>query len=249
MFRPARISSALVTLAAVAALHAITPALSAQTNTTRRGDSALPRGYGDLNFAVSQPIGDFSDFIGTGYGLTGGFVWNLDHDRVFGIRAEGGFVQYGSETIGGCLVSCRVPVDVTTTNDIGFGGIGPQISVPAGPFRPYINATAGFTYFFTHSSVNDTEDYDYGAYDATNHDDLVFALTGGGGVLIPLSMRTIPVLLDLGATVHRNGQASYLRRGSIRDLPDGSIVISPIRSEANFVTYRIGISIGVPAGR
>jgi hypothetical protein len=247
MFRPVYVQRALVTVAALVVVHAMTPALFAQTNPTRRGDSALPRGYGDLNFAVSQPIGAFGDFIGTGYGLTGGFVWNFDRDRVFGIRAEGGFVQYGSETIGGCLVSCRVPVDVTTSNDIAFAGIGPQISVPAGLFRPYINATAGVSYFFTHSSVNDDDGYYNGAFDATNHDDAVFALTGGGGVLIPLSMRRTPVLLDLGATFHRNGQATYLRKGSIRDLPDGSIVISPIRSEANFVTYRIGISIGVPS--
>jgi hypothetical protein len=249
MSRPARIPSALVTFAALTSFAAITPALSAQTNATRRGEAVAPRGYGDLNFAVAQPIGDFGKFIGTGYGLTGGFVWNLDRDRVFGIRAEGGFVQYGSETIGGCLVSCRVPVDVTTTNDIGFGGIGPQVSVPAGPFRPYINATAGFSYFFTHSSIGDSDEYDSGAYDHTNHDDLVFAVTGGGGVLIPVSMRTIPVLLDLGATVHRNGQASYLRKGSIRDLPDGNIVVNPIRSDANFVTYRIGVSIGIPTRR
>ena len=247
MFRPARIPSALVTFVAVAFLAAIAPALSAQA-AARRAD-APPRGYGDLNFAVSQPIGDFSKFIGTGYGLTGGFVWNLDRDRVFGIRVDGGFVEYGSETIGGCLVSCRVPVDVTTTNDIGFGGIGPQLSVPTGPFRPYVNATAGFSYFFTHSSISDSDEYDNGAYDHTNHDDLVFAVTGGGGVLIPVSMRRIPVLLDLGATVHRNGQASYLRKGSIKDLPDGSIVINPIRSDANFVTYRIGVSIGISTGR
>ena len=245
MFR-LRCFRALATVAAVVAAHAVAPALFAQTNTARRGDAALPRGYGDLNFAVAQPIGAFGDFIGTGYGVTGGFVWNFDRDRVFGLRAEGGFVQYGSETIGGCLVSCRVPVDVTTTNDIAFAGIGPQVSVPAGYFRPYINATAGISYFFTHSSISDAGDYDTGQFDATNHDDAVFALTGGGGVLIPLSMRRTPVLLDLGATFHRNGEATYLRKGSIRDLPDGSIVISPIRSEANFVTYRIGISIGVP---
>jgi hypothetical protein len=77
----------------------------------------------------------------------------------------------------------------------------------------------------------------------------VFALTGGGGFLIPLSMRRTPVLLDLGATFHRNGEATYLRKGSIRDNPDGSITIDPIRSEANFITYRIGVSIGVPTGR
>src|SRR5262245_50793685 len=245
MFRPVRTSSALVTLAAVASLHAIAPALSAQTNTTQRGASAPQRGYGDLNFAVSQPIGDFGDFIGTGYGLTGGFVWNLDRDRVFGIRAEGGFVQYGSERVDGCFFTCRVPVDVNTSNDIIFAGIGPQISVPAGFFRPYLNATAGVSYFYTHSSVSSDNGYE-GDYDHTNHDDAVFALTGGGGFLIPLSMRRTPVLLDLGATFHRNGEATYLRKGSITDNPDGSISINPIRSEANFITYRIGVSIGIP---
>jgi len=55
-----------------------------------------------------------------------------------------------------------------------------------------------------------------------------------------------PILLDLGATFHRNGEATYLRKGSIQDNPDGSISINPIRSEANFITYRIGVSIGIP---
>ena len=248
MYRPARFFNALATFVAIASLHAIAPALSAQTNPTRRGDSALPRGYGDINFAVSQPLGDFNDFIGAGYGLTGGFVWNLDRDRVFGIRAEGGFVQYGNETTSGCFISCRVPVDINTSNDIVFAGVGPQITVPAGPVRPYLNATAGFSYFFTHSSVSGRDDYE-NEFDATNHDDGVFALTGGGGFLIPLSMRRTPVLLDLGATFHRNGEATYLRKGSIVDNPDGSIVINPIRSEANFITYRIGVSIGIPTRR
>lgn len=245
MSRLARYSSALV---AIATFASIASTLSAQANPVRR-ESALPRGYGDINFAVSQPLGAFNDYIGAGYGLTGGFVWNFDRDRVFGIRAEGGFVQYGNERTGACLVSCRVEVDVNTSNDIVFGGIGPQITVPAGPFRPYLNATAGFSYFFTHSSITGRNNYENDVFDTTNHDDAVFALTGGGGFLIPLSMRRTPVLLDLGATFHRNGEATYLRKGSIVDNPDGSITISPIRSEANFITYRIGVSIGVPSGR
>jgi hypothetical protein len=217
---------------------------SAQAVPARRTNQ-LPRAYGDINFAVSQPLGAFNDFIGEGYGLTGGFVWNVDRDRVFGIRAEAGFVQYGNERVSGHIVNDRVPVDVSTSNDIVFAGIGPQISVPAGFFRPYLNATAGLSYFYTHSSIN--SDYGYEQdYDHTNHDDAVFALTGGGGFLIPLSMRRTPVLLDLGATFHRNGEATYLRKGSIQDNPDGSITINPIRSEANFITYRIGVSIGIP---
>jgi hypothetical protein len=245
MLRPARFFSA---LAVFAATSATASALSAQTSVARRTGS-LPRAYGDINFAIAQPLGSFNDFIGEGYGLTGGFVWNFDRDRVFGIRAEGGFVQYGSETSRICPFGCRVDVDVNTDNDIAFGGIGPQISVPAGFLRPYLNATAGFTYFFTHSSVSGNDGYDNNLFDTTNHDDAVFALTGGGGFLIPLSMRRTPVLLDLGATFHRNGQATYLRKGSIKDNPDGSIVITPIRSEANFVTYRIGVSIGIPGSR
>jgi hypothetical protein len=245
MFRPARFLTALSVLSAVAA----TSTLAAQTNSVQRSNNTLPRGYGDINFAVSQPLGAFNDFIGQGYGLTGGFVWNFDKDRVFGLRAEGGFVQYGNERTGICLVTCRIPVDVNTSNDIAFGGVGPQITVPAGPLRPYLNATAGFSYFFTHSSVSGENDYDNSYFDATNHDDAVFALTGGGGFLIPLSMRRTPILLDLGATFHRNGEATYLRKGSIKDNPDGSIEITPIRSEANFVTYRIGVSIGIPTRR
>jgi hypothetical protein len=139
-----------------------------------------------------------------------------------------------------------VNVDVNTDHDILFAGVGPQISVPAGFFRPYINATAGVSYFFTHSSVSGDNSGE-NLFDTTNHDDAVFALTGGGGFLIPLSMRRTPVLLDVGATYHRNGEATYLRKGSIVDNPDGSITISPIRSEANFMTYRIGVSIGFPS--
>jgi len=246
MVRPARIFNALSTVAALAALGATT--LSAQASPAQRANSNLPRGYGDINFAVARPLGDLGDFIGEGYGVTGGFVWNLDRDRVFGIRAEGGFVQYGNEQTDACLVNCRIQVDVNTSNDIVFGGIGPQISVPTGPVRPYMNATAGFSYFFTHSSVSGDDD-SYDQFDTTNHDDVVFALTGGGGLLIPLSMWNAPVLLDLGATFHRNGKATYLREGSIRDFPDGSIRIDPIRSDANFITYRIGISVGIPTRR
>src|SRR5688572_4146710 len=242
MSRPARFFTVLAALAATAS------ALSAQTSPIRRADSSLPRAYGDINLAVSQPIGDFNDFVGAGYGITGGFVWNLDRDRVFGIRAQGGFLQYGNERTDACLISCRIGVDINTSNDIVFAGVGPQITVPAGWLRPYMNATAGFGYFFTHSSISGDNDYDNN-YDTTNHDDAVFAVTGGGGFLIPLSMRRTPVLLDFGATFHRNGEATYLRKGSIVENPDGSISINPIRSEANFITYRLGVSIGVPTRR
>ncbi len=227
-----------------------TTALSAQVSPVQRNDASLPRAYGDINFIVAQPVGAFNTYISEGYGVNGGFVWNFDRDRVFGIRVEGGFLQYDSENRKLCFPgTCRVGLDLNTTNGIVFGGVGPQFSVPAGPVRPYLNALAGFSYFHTESSVSGRNDFDEDYFNTTNHDDAVFALTGGGGFLIPLSMRRTPVLLDIGATYHRNGEASYLRRGSIIDHPDGSITIRPIQSEANFITYRIGVSIGVRTGR
>lgn len=237
-------------LVAFATGSVLATTLSAQGAPVPRGGAALPRAYGDINFIVAQPVGEFDTFISEGYGVNGGFVWNFDRDRVFGMRVEGGFLQYDSEERQMCFPgSCRIGIDLTTTNDIFWGGIGPQISVPSGLVRPYMNATFGFSYFYTESSVSGVDDLDLEYFNTTNHDDLVFAVTGGGGFLIPLSMGRTPVLLDLGATYHRNGDATYLRRGSIIDHPDGSVTIRPIRSEANFVSYRIGVSIGFPTTR
>ncbi len=57
-----------------------------------------------------------------------------------------------------------------------------------------------------------------------------------------------PVALDLGARYHRNGVMEYLTEGDIEDNPDGSITLYPNRSEANYIAYRLGISIGIPRG-
>jgi hypothetical protein len=56
------------------------------------------------------------------------------------------------------------------------------------------------------------------------------------------------VLVDLGATYHRNGVAEYLRKGDIVDHPDGSIELFPNRTEANLVVFRVGVSFGLGGG-
>jgi hypothetical protein len=37
----------------------------------------------------------------------------------------------------------------------------------------------------------------------------------------------------------------YLREGGIEDLPDGSVVLHPINSDANLLSYRIGFSVSL----
>jgi hypothetical protein len=65
-------------------------------------------------------------------------------------------------------------------------------------------------------------------------------------VLVPVyrNARTL-VFLDLGARYHDNGRnVRYLRKGGIRDLPDGRIELDVIQSRADLVTWHIGVSVG-----
>jgi hypothetical protein len=200
-----------------------------------------------LTAMVSDPQGEFGTYVGAGYGLMVDLVPKLGHAGVFGLRLELGFLQYGSETKRACLsytVGCRITVDVTTSNDILVAGIGPQIMAPSGAVRPYATGTVGLAYFFTHSSVSGTSDTNPFA-DSENFHDAVLAWTGGGGMLITVRRGARPIFIDVGVRYHHNGRASYLREGSIVDNPDGSITITPITSQTNFVAYRIGVSIGI----
>jgi hypothetical protein len=138
----------------------------------------------------------------------------------------------------------RITVDVSTSNNIAALGIGPQIMVPSGTFRPYLNGTIGFSYFFTESSVSGS-DNSFEFASTKNFDDFTFAWTGGAGVYIPVHAGRTPVSIDLGARYHGNGRAHYLREGSIEDNGAGGVTITPIESNTNLITYQIGISVGI----
>lgn len=205
-----------------------------------------PRVHSGGAFVIAAPVGEFDDYVGTGWGLSGHLVVNLEREGLLGVRIGGGFVNYGRETRRVCFsqtVGCRVEVDLTTTNNIFFAAIGPELAVPTGPIRPYINASIGFAYFATTSSVEDITGTDEIA-STTNFDDFTGAWHTGGGIRIPLGTST-PIRVDLGISYHGNGQVEYLTEGGIIDNPDGSITLDPILSDANLLTFNIGVSIGI----
>ncbi|HET6681415.1 MAG TPA: hypothetical protein VFG84_09475 [Gemmatimonadaceae bacterium] len=206
-----------------------------------------PRHSLGIDFTISQPVGEFDRFVNEGYGVDGHYLLRLDRRGIFGLRAQLGAVMYGRESNRACLsttIGCRILVDVSTTNNILSGGFGPQVQLPSGPVRPYLAATAGFSYFFTRSSVEGTYDNESFA-STTNQDDGTFAWTGSGGVKIPLGSGRQSVMLDLGARYNGNGRVTYLRKGGIQDLPNGDIMIDPIRSKADLVTWHIGLVVGL----
>ena len=191
---------------------------------------------------LAAPLGEFNDNVGLGGGVGLGGLLYLGDNRYAALRAEGSLVVYGSDTVRRPL-SPTIPfvdVDVETTNSILTAGVGPQIFLATGPIRPYIYGTVGLSYFVTQTSVKgDHEDEPIAS--TTNFDDLNLLLSGGGGLSVRLHKR---VNLDLSAVYNHNGLAEYVTEGGLRELRGGGWTADPIASNANLITYRVGISIG-----
>ncbi|MBR9989853.1 MAG: hypothetical protein KFH98_08870 [Gemmatimonadetes bacterium] len=215
-------------------------------------DAAVaPLVYFGLQGQYARPVGEFRDYVKHGGGLNINVAWPVQRGGPFALRADGGFIVYGSESRQVCFsstVGCRILLDLTTTNSIAYLNAGPQLMLPDGPVRPYVNAAIGGSYFGTSSSVSGLDGNQDDFASTTNFDDITLAWTGGGGLLVSLSRGRTPVLLDLGVRYHGNGEVEYLKRGDIQDNTDGTITITPTRSEANLLTFQIGVQIGARSG-
>ncbi|HJR63040.1 MAG TPA: hypothetical protein VJ803_05015 [Gemmatimonadaceae bacterium] len=200
------------------------------------------------HFMVATPQDEFADYVDTGFGFGGHLIYALDQAGAVGLRVDLGFVNYGRESRRTCLsttIGCRIQVEIETSNNIVVFGVGPHFMVPNGRFRPYLTGTAGLAYFFTESSLEGVRDFDDEEFfQTTNFDDVTFAWTGAAGIYIPLRRGLRPISLDLGVRYHGNGEARYLREGSIEDQP-GTIIITPIESKTNLLVYQIGVVFGL----
>jgi hypothetical protein len=201
------------------------------------------RWFGTLSVVAAQPLGEFNDYIDFGGGISGGVMYQLTPNGPVALRFDAGYVLYGSEKTR-IRPFPRLEGDITTNNSIVYAGIGPQFMVPNGTFRPYVGGSAGLSYFFTQSSLDGTASGSDPILETTNFDDVTFAFTGAAGIYIPLRRGLKPISLDIGARYHANGQARYLREGSIEDHPDNSITVTPIESETNLLTWHLGIAVG-----
>jgi hypothetical protein len=234
-------STTLAALLALATLAATAAPLEAQYGFGSRPPRVALGGGG----FVAQPVGEFGDYVDNGYGGGGHLLLRVDPRGFFALRADVGYLVYGHERKRVSLPDAgRVQFDVTTSNNILTYSFGPQLAVPTGPIRPYVNAMVGGSYFFTQSSVGGSDnETDFAS--TRNFSDNVPSYGYGGGVFVPFAVRNALVGLDLGARFIRNGVTRYLREGGITDLPDGGYTVSPIESETNLVVYHIGVSVGL----
>lgn len=199
--------------------------------------------------AVSVPRAELNDFIDEGYGVGGQLLYRLDPAGVLSLRLDGAAVTYGKESFRTPLsrTVSRVLVDVETRNSIALLGFGPQLTLPAGPIRPYVNGAIGLGYFFTESSVEDEGGFrlrDREIASTTNFDDLSFSWGGGGGIELAVGSGSHPLLLQLDVQYRNHGRTEFLREGSIEE-DDGRVTFDPLRAEADLLLVRLGVGVGL----
>lgn len=233
---------------------ALTAMLASSASAQDSNENNLNRSLSDLarrsSFTVAvdqtRPQGAFGRNIGLGYGLSGAYLFRLDRDGVLSIRADVAGVVYGnewkqapfSETVGG-----RVQVNVRTTNYIIPMSVGPQLALPAGPIRPYVNAGIGAQAFVTESAVEGIDGFSIAS--TTNQSDAALMWVAGGGIYVPMVPGLKMVQLDLGIQYIDGGRARYLAPGSIVDLPGGNVRISSLESATRLVMLHVGARIGL----
>lgn len=201
-------------------------------------------GFAGFSFIIAQPQQEFADYLNTSFGGSVYGLWR-PKEGVLGLRFEGGAIGYGQETQRLRFANTsRVTLDLTTSNIIGFGHVGPQFTLPGARVQPYIAPSIGATYIATVSSVSGHDNAESFASE-TNYHDWLFSYGATAGVYVPVSRGRTPVMIDFSARYNQNGNAHYLVKGSIQDNDDGTISYAPISSSANMLTFQVGVSIGV----
>ena len=195
-----------------------------------------------LHLEAGFPLGDFGSNADWGAGMGVGEVLFA---RVgwLGLRSEASFLIYGSEI--GKDPNPFVDVEQETTNWILAAGWGPQIYLGTGPIRPFAYGTVGFSAFVTTTSLSWIYE-DLPIESTINHSDFGWQFHGGGGLSIEVEGGKHPLYINLSASYRYNGWTSYLANGTdnLRRLPDGDWVADPIESDANLMSYSLGLRTG-----
>jgi hypothetical protein len=195
-----------------------------------------------MGFSVlaGLPLGEFADQVNTAWG--GEWSLRLDPEGVTNLKTDFGFLLHGRESRGVCLegVSCRVQVDLVTSNFILYGGAGPELKIPTSWGGPYLEGFAGFAVFMTSSWV-DTDDDTDDQFTTNDLADPTFAWGLGGGLDWRLPTNDTPTWVRLGIRYRRHGVVEYLAPGSTLENSNGTATALPIRSEANMLSIQLGV--------
>jgi len=215
----------------------------------------------NLRGTVGVPQGSLQDNIG---GVGGGAHlylggWIRQSPVLAGVDI--GILNYGrtsdnvpfSRTVGP-----RIPVDVTTTNNVLETHLSVRLQPRRGRLRPFIEGLVGFKYLFTRTSLSeedlgDNVDAGDNIASSTNFDD--FAFSGGAGAGLDVRVyqpddpakRVQGVGLHLGVQYLLGQEAEYLAEGALTDDNDnGELDRSELdvrRSRTTLLQPQFGVTI------
>jgi hypothetical protein len=214
-------------------------------DTTTRG-SVVRRWEAGGGLVYAQSVGDLRRNVQGGVGVGGQALLHLDPWGVLSARADVEMLGYSRETRDAPLygVGGWYSAELQTSYNLLVASLGPELAVPFGPARPYVNASIGFVSFSTSTTLK--------AYDGTSlgqwedFSDYARLQRLGGGIRIPVRTSNMEqsLMVDIGARYNAGGRARYLIKGDIIEDPNNArrLIITPHESEARFWTYRLGVA-------
>lgn len=206
----------------------------------------LNHGTGRLMGAAALPLGAFADQIDRGWGAGLAVDLPVAMRGALALRLDAMGFQYGKEEEDVVITpgTRRVTGRLSTTNNLGFVTLGPELRATSGFVRPYAHAFAGVGYMWTQSDLRGTDDSEPFAR-TVNHEDATFAWGGGAGLTVPLySGSSTTVALDLGARFADLGRPSYVTEGGVRDEPSGDVTVTPVQTRVQVAGLHVGVGIG-----
>jgi hypothetical protein len=199
-----------------------------------------------------QPIGEFSQNVRRAFGVDGFGTLGLDPQGIISLRAELGYQQYASksEPFFASTGFGLVELESETKSGVLTMGIGPQLSAPAGPVRPYVAGTVGFARFATNTAINIPADRSQSGSKETLDEqnvssDFILSLAASAGIAFQVPAFGRGLQIDVGARYHRNGKAQYVSSEGVVYNGTGTPTVTATESEADFVVYRIGIVVPI----
>jgi hypothetical protein len=207
------------------------------------------------------PVGGLRNNVGTGGGIRLSLAGWMDQRPVL-LGLDVGFFGYGhveEEVPLSSTVGPRVPVEVSTSNNVLETHLTARLQPRTGRFRPYAEALAGFKYLFTRTKIGEIGFYDregdFGDEVASSTNFSDFALSGGVGAGIDIQVyrqdnpakEVRRVDLHLGVQYLLGQEAEYLTEGAPNDQNgNGQLDRSELdvrRSRTTFLQPTFGVTV------
>jgi opacity protein-like surface antigen len=227
---------------AALALSLAVPAAADAQLVVPRTTVERPRFIVGADVVMTEPRRELAQYIDDGWGLNFTGMVSVEPHGLLHVRLDGGSARYGTDTRR-FSYGFR-SYELSTTNNIDWFALGPELAIPGGPVRPYANAAVSMTRFRTTSRIRDRntqEEFD----SVDNASDFTVGWVLGGGARIPFGSRS-PIALTVGARYHLGGEANFVREEDVRNARLEADRFPTSRSHADFVLWQLGITYRLP---